>query len=154
MKLRIALRPLAAALALAALLPAAALAQEAVIRKALAERLPQLPKIDEISRTPVPGLWEVRYGGSEIIYADDKGDYIFANGVGLALWIGGADAAECCVMTGGPYIESRFFGEGIGLVLRREDETLRRAFDFALQRLWDEGKYAEIYLRFFPVSPF
>jgi len=26
--------------------------------------------------------------------------------------------------------------------------------DFALQQLWKEGKYAELYLRFFPVSPF
>jgi polar amino acid transport system substrate-binding protein len=83
-----------------------------------------------------------------------EADYIFADGLGLALWIGGTEAAECCVLTGGPYLESRFFGEGIGFIVRREDENLRRAFDFALQRLWDEGKYAEIYLRFFPVSPF
>jgi polar amino acid transport system substrate-binding protein len=81
-------------------------------------------------------------------------DYIFGDGLGLALWIGGADAADCCRLTGGSYLESRFFGEGIGFVIRREDETLRRAFEFALQRLWDEGKYAELYLRFFPVSPF
>lgn len=71
---------LAAVLTVAALLPAAALAQEAAIRKALAERLPNLPKIDEITRSPVPGVWEVRYGGAEIIYSDDKGDHIFANG--------------------------------------------------------------------------
>lgn len=58
----------------------AAFAQEAVIRKALAERLPNLPKIDEVTRSPVPGLWEVRYGGSEIIYSDDKGEFIFVNG--------------------------------------------------------------------------
>jgi polar amino acid transport system substrate-binding protein len=81
-------------------------------------------------------------------------DYVFGDGLGLALWIGGADAADCCALAGGPYLESRFFGEGIGFVARRDDETLRRAFDFALQRLWDEGKYAELYLRFFPVSPF
>ena len=81
-------------------------------------------------------------------------DYLFADGLGLALWIGGAEAAECCVLTGGPYLESRFFGEGIGFIMRRDDETLRRAFNYALQRLWDEGKYAELYLRFFPVSPF
>jgi len=81
-------------------------------------------------------------------------DYVFADGLGLALWIGGIEAAECCAMTGGPYLESRFFGEGIGFIMRPEDETLRRAFNFALQRLWDDGKYAELYLRFFPVSPF
>jgi len=57
-----------------------AFAQEAAIRKALTERLPNLPKIDEVTRSPVPGLWEVRFGGSEIIYSDDKGEFIFANG--------------------------------------------------------------------------
>jgi thiol:disulfide interchange protein DsbC len=57
-----------------------ALAQEAAIRKAIAERLPKLPPIDEVSKTPIPGLWEVRYGGAEIFYSDDKGDFIIVNG--------------------------------------------------------------------------
>jgi polar amino acid transport system substrate-binding protein len=81
-------------------------------------------------------------------------DYLFADGLSLALWLGGTDAAECCSFAGGPYLESRFFGEGIGYVVRKDDEVLRRALDYALQHLWDEGKYAELYLRFFPVSPF
>ncbi|RVU43415.1 DsbC family protein [Rubrivivax rivuli] len=55
-------------------------AVQATIRKALSERLPNLPKIDEITRSPVEGLWEVRYGGTEIIYSDAKGDFVFANG--------------------------------------------------------------------------
>ncbi len=81
-------------------------------------------------------------------------DYVFADGLSLALWIGGEDADGCCVFAGGPYLESRFFGEGIGFVLRSEDDNLRRALDYALQQLWREGKYAELYLRFFPISPF
>jgi thiol:disulfide interchange protein DsbC len=69
------------AFALAALFCCSAvLAQEAAIRKALVERLPKLPKIDEITRTPVAGLWEVRYDGTKIMYSDEKGDYIFFNG--------------------------------------------------------------------------
>jgi polar amino acid transport system substrate-binding protein len=83
-----------------------------------------------------------------------QADYLFADGLSLALWMGGTDAADCCAFVGGPYVESRFFGEGIGFILRKDDETLRRAFDYAFQRLWDEGKYAELYLRFFPVSPY
>jgi len=55
-------------------------AVQATIRKVLSERLPNLPKIDEITRSPVEGLWEVRYGGTEIIYSDAKGDFVFANG--------------------------------------------------------------------------
>ena len=66
--------------AIALTLPLAAGAQEAAIRKALSERLPNLPKIDEVSKSPIAGLWEVRYGGTEIIYSDDKGDIIIANG--------------------------------------------------------------------------
>lgn len=81
-------------------------------------------------------------------------DYLFADGLGLALWIGGEEAGGCCDFSGGPYLESRFFGEGIGFITRTEDESLRRALDFALQQLWREGKYAELYLRFFPISPF
>ncbi|MGU3540902.1 transporter substrate-binding domain-containing protein [Methylobacterium sp. A54F] len=81
-------------------------------------------------------------------------DYLFADGLNLALWIGGIDAAGCCAMTGGDYLENRYFGEGIGLVTRQEDAALARALDDALQRVWDDGKYTELYLRFFPVSPF
>ena len=55
-------------------------AQEAAIRKALSERLPQLPKIDEISRTPIAGLYEVRYGGTHLLYSDEKGDFVMVNG--------------------------------------------------------------------------
>lgn len=60
----------------AALLVApAAWAQEAQIRKNLAERLPNLPKIDEISKTPIPGLYELRIG-QDIVYADEQGNYL------------------------------------------------------------------------------
>jgi thiol:disulfide interchange protein DsbC len=55
-------------------------AQESVIRKTLAERLPQLAKIDEVTRSPIAGLWEVRYGGTEILYTDDKGEFVLVNG--------------------------------------------------------------------------
>src|SRR3954462_7027458 len=52
-----------------------ALAQEATIRKNLGERLPQLGKIDEVSKTPIPGLYELRVG-TELLYSDAEGNYI------------------------------------------------------------------------------
>ena len=56
---------LKAILSLAALAVACgALAQEAAIRKNLSERIPQLPKIDEITKSPMPGLYEVRINGT------------------------------------------------------------------------------------------
>ncbi|MEO8021198.1 DsbC family protein [Polaromonas sp.] len=53
-----------------------ATAQEAAIRKALTERLPNLPKIDEIKQAPMAGLYEVRVNGSEIFYTDAEGNYL------------------------------------------------------------------------------
>ena len=53
-----------------------ALAQEATIRKNLAERLPNIPKIEEVSKTPMPGLYEVRINHSDIFYTDEKGDFL------------------------------------------------------------------------------
>lgn len=63
-------------LALPALLAAtAARADDAAIRKNLAERLPSFPKIDEISKTPIPGLYEVRIG-TDLFYADENGNHL------------------------------------------------------------------------------
>ena len=51
-------------------------AQEAVIRKNLAERIPQLQKIDEVSKSPIAGLYEVRVNGTDIFYTDAQGDFL------------------------------------------------------------------------------
>ena len=52
-----------------------ATAQEAAIRKNLAERLPNFSKIDEVKQTAMPGLYEVRIE-SNLFYTDAKGDYL------------------------------------------------------------------------------
>ncbi|MES3013538.1 MAG: DsbC family protein, partial [Pseudomonadota bacterium] len=46
-----------------------------LIRKNLAERLPDLPKIDEISKTPIPGVWELRIG-NDVVYTDEQGNHL------------------------------------------------------------------------------
>lgn len=65
-----------AALLAASLLAGLAQAQEAAIRKTLPERLPQLGKIDEVSKTPMPGLFEVRVG-TDLYYTDAEGNFLF-----------------------------------------------------------------------------
>jgi polar amino acid transport system substrate-binding protein len=79
-------------------------------------------------------------------------DFIFGDGISLAFWINGTDSGECCAFSGGPFVESRYFGEGIGIAVRKEDADLRRAMDWALARLAAKGTYAEIYLKYFPVG--
>jgi thiol:disulfide interchange protein DsbC len=50
-------------------------ADEAAIRKNVSERLPQFPKIDEVTKTAIPGLYELRIG-TELYYADEQGNYL------------------------------------------------------------------------------
>lgn len=69
----------AALLALALAAPSAH-ADEAAIRKAVAERLPDFPPIDEITKTPIPGLYEVRLG-TDLLYADERGDHLIQGSV-------------------------------------------------------------------------
>ncbi len=51
-------------------------AQEVLIRKNLAERVPQLQKIDEVSKSAMPGLYEIRVNGTEILYTDAEGNFL------------------------------------------------------------------------------
>ncbi len=59
-----------------ALVTLGAFAQEAAIRKNIAERVPQLKAIDEITKSVIPGLYEVRVNGTEIYYSDAQGNYL------------------------------------------------------------------------------
>lgn len=77
----------------------------------------------------------------------------FGDGQSIAIWLG-ARGREGFAFAGAPFYSALHFGEGIGFVLRQGEPNLKRAVDFALQTLWDDGGYARIFLRYFPVSPF
>jgi polar amino acid transport system substrate-binding protein len=81
-------------------------------------------------------------------------DLLFGDGISLAYWLNGTDSAGCCVFRGGPYLESRYFGEGVGIAVRRGNDLLRQAFNWALFRLWEKGRFTDLWLRYFPISPF
>jgi thiol:disulfide interchange protein DsbC len=50
-------------------------ADEASIRKNLAERLPNFPAIDEVTKTAIPGIYELRVG-NDILYTDENGHHV------------------------------------------------------------------------------
>jgi polar amino acid transport system substrate-binding protein len=81
-----------------------------------------------------------------------KIDLAFGDAVSLAIWMNDPRAGECCAFRGGPYLEPAFFGEGVGIALRPEDEDLRRSLNRALQRLDERGALTELYLKYFPIG--
>ena len=52
------------------------LADEAAIRKNISERVPQLKSINEVKKSPVAGIYEVRINDTEIYYSDENGNYL------------------------------------------------------------------------------
>ena len=81
-------------------------------------------------------------------------DLLFGDGISLAFWLNGTNSGGCCEFRGGPYLESRYFGEGVGIAVRHGNELLRQAFNWALFRLWEKGTFTDLWLRYFPISPF
>lgn len=81
-------------------------------------------------------------------------DHIFGDAVSLAFWLNGTDSGGCCAFSGGPFLESRYFGEGVGIGVRKGNDVLRQAFNWALFRLWEKGQFTDLWLRYFPMSPF
>jgi thiol:disulfide interchange protein DsbC len=57
-------------------IPTAASAQESQIKKILMERIPQFPKIEEVTRSPMNGLYEIRVEGDEIYYSDAEANFL------------------------------------------------------------------------------
>ncbi len=79
-------------------------------------------------------------------------DLVFADAVGLAFWLNGSEANGCCSFIGGPYTESYFFGDGVGIAMRKDAEPLRKAIDYALMKLTRDGAYTTLYLKYFPIG--
>jgi len=62
-------------------LTAGSIAQEATIRKNLSSRLPDFSEIDSVTKSKIPGIYEVRVNKAEIYYTDATGDFLFQGSV-------------------------------------------------------------------------
>lgn len=95
--------------------------------------------------TPEAALEAVRGG---------EADAYFGDGIQLSFWLQSESADGCCLFVGGPYMESRFFGDGMAIAVPRGAADRKQAIDSALASLFEKGVYAELYLRYFPVGFF
>ncbi len=81
-------------------------------------------------------------------------DLLFGDAISLSFWLNGTNSANCCVFRGGPFLESRYFGEGVGIAVKKGNNLLRQALNWALFQLWEKGRFTDLWLRYFPISPF
>ena len=81
-------------------------------------------------------------------------DLLFDDGIGLAFWLNGTASKACCEFRGGPFMEPKYFGDGVGIAVKRGDAQLKGMIDGALKRLRQSGRYEELLLRYFPLRAF
>ena len=78
--------------------------------------------------------------------------YAFGDGVSLSFWLQGTSSRGCCEFRGGAYWEPRFFGDGIGIAVRRDEHRLKALLNTALKRIRMSGRAEELFLRYFPIK--
>jgi len=83
---------------------------------------------------------------------DGKVDAVFGDGVSLMFWLNGLVSKQCCAYAGGPFTESKFFGEGVGIAVKKDNSELVKIINHGLDRVQQSGKYQELFSRFFPMS--
>ena len=92
----------------------------------------------------------------DALVALNKGDIktVFSDGLSLAFWLQGQRGSSCCGFVGEPYLSDRYFGAGLAVALAKDNQELTEAINAALRAINDKGIFAELYLRYFPISLF
>ncbi len=81
-----------------------------------------------------------------------KVDYLFDDGISLAFWLNGTLSKQCCEFRGGPFLEPKFFGDGIAIAVPRKDPQIRQLLNAALKRVRQSGRIEELVQRYFPLK--
>ncbi len=87
-------------------------------------------------------------------------DLLFGDGITLSFWLNGTSSRGCCEFRGGPFAEPRYFGDGIGIAVRKGDTALRDMINTALARLRSPDRtkrtstegLQDLFLQYFPIK--
>ena len=112
---------------------------------------------ERMLRDYFPDAKAVTFEKQEWMLADLKAGKIaaaFGDGMRLGFWLAGSDSADCCRFSGGPYLAPEYLGSGLAVAVSPDDIKLAAALDYALHEINADGTFAELYLRYFPVSFF
>jgi polar amino acid transport system substrate-binding protein len=110
---------------------------------------------EQVLREYFPDVTIVPFEKQEAMLADLKASKVaaaFGDGMRLGFWLAGSDSADCCRFSGGPYLAPEYLGSGLAIAVAPDNARLAAAFDYALHEINAKGIFAELYLRYFPVS--
>ncbi len=81
---------------------------------------------------------------------DRKIDAAYGDGLQLSFWLSSEPAGGCCAFFGGPYLSQHFLGHGLAIAVLKKNRVLAQAFDHALLAMSRDGRFADLYRRYFP----
>ena len=97
-----------------------------------------------------------RYGTQEEAYLDlnaGRVDLIFADAFVLLEYLN-SDKGKPYEFIGDSYSDPKYFGEGIGIALRKKDKDLKENFNKAIKAIRDNGTYDSIRKKYFDFDIF
>ena len=100
-----------------------------------------------------PDIQPVIFSRSEWMFDALKAgtiDAVFGDGLQLSFWLSSQAADSCCRFFDGPYFSQAHLGEGLAIAVHPRNEDLATAFDHAIAALNRNGRFTELYLRWFP----
>jgi polar amino acid transport system substrate-binding protein len=81
-------------------------------------------------------------------------DALFDDGIGLVFWLNGTASKACCEFKGGAFVEPKYFGDGVGITVQKNDVQLQGLLNAGLKRLRETGRFDELVLRYFPLRAY
>lgn len=120
-------------------------------RIAVARGSPHEAYLKAFFRDSPPAVYENADLAREALAAG-KVDFIFDDGISLAFWLNGTLSRQCCEMRGGPFLEPKYFGDGVAIAVPKNDPDVRLLLNQALDRVKASGRFEELVQRYFPVK--
>lgn len=79
-------------------------------------------------------------------------DTVFSDALSLSFWLSSTASRECCIFLDEAFQSTYYFGNGLSIALPNNKPQLVEAMNFALKEINQNGKFAELYLRYFPLG--
>jgi polar amino acid transport system substrate-binding protein len=77
-------------------------------------------------------------------------EFLFGDGLQLVYWLHGEASQNCCKYLDGAYYDDQLFSRPYVFLVRRGDEELKQAFDYALDQIQETGAFSRIFTRYVP----
>ncbi|OYD25852.1 ABC transporter substrate-binding protein [Oceanimonas baumannii] len=94
----------------------------------------------------------VRYGNADDAYLDLKAgrvDYVFLDATAIEEGLLNKEGGDAFEFVGPSVTDEKWFGEGFGIAVRKQDKDLKAMLDQAILDLRESGKYQEVNNKYF-----